>query len=271
MKHNISKFLLLVFAFFAFFFFANNVSIASDYKYKVLDPRYNPQAQELIEGKLDTYEQYSQSSSKKFDFGAFLAIFALVIFPFLVLSIAAKTFKRVSNSFKDNTESLSLGNIKINSLETMESQDFVDTLFDKTVAKSDCSSPSVTNAIKRDVNYPKEEKQPVEKIHKVTSASIQKYFSPTIEKIPNPMLLNTSPLTSNKGLCVVEYNKKYSLIGYINDEIFLLEQFDSLNTTEIRSRLTETKNNIDRYIVRLGEYKAVVEVKEQEMKLLLEL
>ena len=85
------------------------------------------------------------------------------------------------------------------------------------------------------------------------------------------MLLNTAPLTSNKGFCLVEYNQKYSLIGYINNEIFLLNQFSSVYTNEIRSRLSETVGNKDRYIVRLGNYKALVEVSESKMNVLLEL
>ena len=93
--------------------------------------------------------------------------------------------------------------------------------------------------------------------------------SPVVKK--NPMLLNTLHLTKNKGFCLVEYNKKYSLIGYINNEIFLLNQFDNVSSVEIRSRLSETIDNKDRYIVRLGGYKALIEVSDSDMNLLVNL
>lgn len=51
----------------------------------------------------------------------------------------------------------------------------------------------------------------------------------------------------------------------------MLNKFDSLKSSEIRSRLSETVDNKDRYIVRLGEYKALVEVSDKKMELLLEL
>ena len=85
------------------------------------------------------------------------------------------------------------------------------------------------------------------------------------------MLLNTSVLGTDKGLCLVEYNQKYSLIGYIGNEIFMLNQFDSINSSEIRSRLSDSNELRDRYIVRLGDYKALVEVSDKKMNLLLEL
>ena len=97
------------------------------------------------------------------------------------------------------------------------------------------------------------------------------YLNATMQKMKNPLLITNAKLANNKGLCLVEFKKKYSLIGYINDEIFMLNKFDSLKSSEIRSRLSETVDNKDRYIVRLGEYKALVEVSDKKMELLLEL
>lgn len=270
MMRNVMKFVLLMFMF-VLFLCTNNISVASDYKYKILDPQYNPQALELIEGKLDVADSYSYEGNKKFDFGAFFGIFALILFPFMVLAVAAKTFKNVSSNLNKNSDSLLVNNIKIEPSKQTETEDIINHIYNNQESKPVSSVSSVTNAIKSEVNFPKEEHKPAQNMHKNLDILAQNCLTSVMEKIPNPMLLNTSPLSSNKGLCVVEYNKKYSLIGYINDQIFLLDQFDSLKTTEIRSRLTETQNNIDRYIVRLGEYKALVEVKEKEMKLLLEL
>lgn len=247
-------------------------SYASDYQYKVLDPKYNPYAQDLIDGKLSTPadEYVPASSSKKFDFAALFAAAALVIFPVGVFSFAIKTLKNVSNI--SDTETQSLGNIIISKKEeeedsdsTQETVEPVDEIVDEIVEETKCPTdkPVTQPAVA--------EKKETNKSNNSIDESLKKYFTSPVSKIPNPMLLNTSPLTRNKGLCVVEYNKKYSLIGYINNEIFLLDQFENLKNYEIRSRLTESKNSTDRYIVRLGEYKALVEVSDANMNLLLEL
>lgn len=253
-------------------------SYASDYQYKVLDPKYNPYAQDLIDGKLSTPadEYVPVSSSKKFDFAAFLAAAALVIFPVGVFSFVIKTLKNISNI--TGTETQTLGNITISKKEEedaseQETTEQVDEVVEKTNTPEAKAIVEKTKnpADKTLVQCSVTEKQGTNKSNNLIDESLKKYFTSPVSKIPNPMLLNTSPLTRNKGLCVVEYNKKYSLIGYINNEIFLLDQFENLKNYEIRSRLTESKNSKDRYIVRLGEYKALVEVSDADMSLLLEL
>lgn len=255
-------------------------SYASDYQYKVLDPKYNPYAQDLIDGKLSTPadEYVPASSSKKFDFAALFAAAALVIFPVGVFSFAIKTLKNVSNI--SDTETQSLGNIIISKKEeeedsdsTQETVEIVDEVIEEVVTSESKTIVEETKCpTDKSVTQPAvAEKKETNKSNTSIDESLKKYFTSPVSKIPNPMLLNTSPLTRNKGLCVVEYNKKYSLIGYINNEIFLLDQFENLKNYEIRSRLTESKNSTDRYIVRLGEYKALVEVSDADMSLLLEL
>lgn len=339
MNHRkIAKFLLFFCTVLTLMFVVVSKSYASDYQYKVLDPKYNPYAQDLIDGKLSTPtdEYVPVESSKKFDFKAFLAVTALVLLSAGIFTFALKTLKNVSNPV--DTETQTLGNIKIRK----EDEDEVAAESEETVTESEDFSEEITNeselqiegkiqsevqneieleiqdevkdelletkqqeftpVVKPKKTVKEEKTQPVSKISKAVTnvispkkekeaaaqktveepkdsepdmnpigETLKKYFTSPVSKIPNPMLLNTSPLTRNKGLCVVEYNKKYSLIGYINNEIFLLDQFENLKSYEIRSRLTESKNSTDRYIVRLGEYKALVEVNDEKMSLLLEL
>lgn len=251
------------------FFTASLRADASDYQYKVLNPKYNPQAQQLIDGTLPAVEPISFEQPKKhFDFGAFFAIFALVTFPIFIISLALRTFKKFSQDVAQVHEPV-LGNIKIEKKEVQEetTQNSLPEVIEKTAEpEQQCVSQ----------NEPEDKPEPAftmydGKISSNTGNSINKFFSSPIAHIPNPMLLNTSPLSSNKGLCLVEYNKKYSLIGYINNEIFMLTQFDDVKSWEIRSRLSESKDSKDRYIVKLGDYKALVEVSDTNMDLLLEL
>lgn len=234
------------------FFTCNTKSFASDYQYKVLDPKYNPEAQQLVDGTIPLVEEVKAPPKKnKFDFGIFFAICGLVTFPLFIITLAVRTFKEVSEDIPGRKKQ-QLGRIKI--------EPVINRINTEYIPKE--TKPKKTTVI----SHPKNRDIPNK-----AETSINKYFTSPLKSIPNPMLLNTSPLSTNKGLCLVEYNFKYSLIGYINDEIFLLNQFDYLPTKEIRSRLAETIANKDRYIIRIGEYKALVEVTEANMNLLIEL
>lgn len=223
-------------------FNASDFASASDYKYKVLDPKYNPEAEQLINGTLPPERTMPVKPKETFDIKTFLAIFALITFPFGIIYIAVKTFKDITSEYKEEAV---LGNIKIlkekeAELINAESQKLIN---QKTVSKTNTKE--------------------------IPNSFVKKYFTSPIEQIPNPMLLYTSPLSSNKGFCLVEYNQKYSLIGYINDEIFLLNQFDNIKTKEIRAKLAETQKNKERYIIKLDDYKALIEVSDQKMDLLI--
>ena len=275
------------------FFAANAQSFASDYQYKVLDPKYNPQAEELLKGTLSGISEIELQEPKKFDFGNFFAIFALVVFPIIIVTLAVRTFKEITEEVPGR-EKQNTANITIEpSAESGNSADVKKqksrytgkniqtkqiTTNNKTIMQTGNGLKNIhvsqKAAIKQARIRPALPQRPLtqkEKLPQTANISISKYFSSPEIKAKNPMLLNTSLLSKNKGLCLVEYNKKYSLIGYINNEIFMLNQFDSVQTNEIRSRLSESVDSKDRYIVRLGDYKALVEVTDTKMKLLLEL
>lgn len=259
------KFLFTGIALIILSFCTNTGAVASDYQYKILDPKFNPEAEKIIEGTLPPVQEISPYQSKKgFDFGAFFAICALIVFPMFIISLAIKTFKEINEAVPGREEQ-KIGNIKIEPKEIKKTE--------TESKKSEQVKPAAaSNPVKR--TYIKPVPQTVSsnrRIPQTANTSINKYFSSPVQKKSNPMLLNTSPLAGNKGLCLVEYNQKYSLIGYIDEEIFMLNQFDNVTSSEIRSRLSESTSSRDRYIVRLGDYKALVEVSDSKMNLLLEL
>ena len=137
----------------------------------------------------------------------------------------------------------------------------------KAQSESPDLSKNVQKFAKASQSAPTNKKTSVEK----SEFSINEYLSSPIQKPHNPILLSSSKLTRNKGLCLVQYKDKVSLIGYINKKVFVLAQFNSLSTNEIRSRLAENEGDNERYIVKLGNYKALLEVSENNMELLLEL
>lgn len=274
------KKLFLLTAFVFMFLTTQAGTFASDYQYKVLDPKYNPSANELVEGNIPPVEEVELPDEHKgFDFLTFLAIIAAVSFPIFIISLAVKAFKEVTEDVpgrqkvddKTNVSSSSnqvIGNIKIS--ESEKGKELAKSE-EKSVRKESFtdSSVNIQKSKTKSTKMSQKTRQMIENNRNVAATNVSYSTTPINKK--NPMLLNTSRLDRNKGLCLVEYNKKYSLIGYINDEIFLLNQFKDINSKEIRSRLTETVEDKDRYIVRLGNYKAVVEVSESDMNLLLEL
>ena len=262
------KFILIFTAFVLSFAFAGFRAEASDYQYKILDPRYNPSAEKLAEGNIPPVEEVQIDETQRgFDFGKFLAIIAVIAFPTFVVSMAFKTFKKVMEEVpgreveiaetkeeeKNEKQEQVIGNIKIPAENISEKKEEKS---QPQLQKTAVKEPAVSNAN-------------IEKALQKEQKTSGYATSPVVKK--NPMLLNTLHLTKNKGFCLVEYNKKYSLIGYINNEIFLLNQFDNVSSVEIRSRLSETIDNKDRYIVRLGGYKALIEVSDSDMNLLVNL
>lgn len=300
MKYRIGiKFLFTGISLLILTFCTNFTVQASDYQYKVLDPKYNPQAEKLLEGKMPEVKVVDYEQQKPFfDFKIFFAVLALVLFPSGIMYLVVKTFKEISEDVPGrSSQEQIIGNIKIEKREEKEpvektlkaEQKQVNVKQESASAKKlspkieqnpqkpaavNNATPVIQQNKSRNIGavQPAVSKQsPRNKITDNTNFSINKYFSSTVTKKQNPMLLNTSVLGTDKGLCLVEYNQKYSLIGYIGNEIFMLNQFDSINSSEIRSRLSDSNELRDRYIVRLGDYKALVEVSDTKMNLLLEL
>ncbi len=262
-------FTALIFTLTATLLILNQSAQASDYQYKVLDPKYNPAAEQLLEGNIPPVQEvFPDEQNDGFDFGRFLAILAAVSFPIFIISLAVKTFKEITEEVPGRTKKTeektsktpkrkeaknqTIGNIKIETVSKPK---------EPVTVKNDSQQEVTKKSIRTNHN--------IEDI--ITAEKLAQSYATSPVTKKNPMLLNTAKLTSNKGLCLVEYNQKYSLIGYINNEIFLLNQFNSVNSNEIRSRLSETVDNKDRYIVRLGSYKALVEVSDTDMNLLLNL
>lgn len=268
------------------FFIGTTKTLASDYQYKILDPKYNPAAEKLLNGELQQSTITTSATEKKgFNFLRFLAIFASIGFPLFILYLATRAFKDVMESIPGSKESLpenvTFGNIKIEK-ETDEREVEISKLYNKKTTDTDIikpkspklPEPSVeTNSITDEITNLMNEAYNQNPSN--SQKNIENNESGMVATVPiatkNPMLLNTAPLTKNKGLCLVEYENKYSLIGYIDKKVFFLNQFDSLKSSEIRPRLAERNEGKDRYIVRLDSYKGLIEVSDTEMNLLINL
>lgn len=85
-----------------------------------------------------------------------------------------------------------------------------------------------------------------------------------------PKLISTAQIDKNKGFYLVKYDGQTALIGYVKDEIFVLNKFDKIYNQNLQARLNERKKNKSNYIVRLDNYKALIEVSEKDMNVLIE-
>ncbi len=267
-------------------------ALASDYQYKVLDPKYNPQAELIQEGSIPPIvEVQDEYDSEGFDFKRFFAIVAAIVFPMFIVSLVFRTFREVTEDVpgrikeekeeseiqikqektSKNQKRQTIGNIKINQPQAKNAEQKLESNVSKRNVSAGQNIPvSHTPILQNNKTKSTKISSKTEQILK-SKPSAGYATTPVHTGKKNPMLLNTAKLSSNKGLCLVEYDKKYSLIGYIGNEIFLLNQFSNLSSKEIRPRLSENLGAKERYIVRLGSYKALLEVSDSKMNVLLEL
>lgn len=93
------------------------------------------------------------------------------------------------------------------------------------------------------------------------------------EEAPNPdypELVSQIRISKNKGLYLVNYNEEYSLLGYINDKIFVIKKFDTIMSKKLQVRVNAKTEKSTTYIVRLDNYKALIDVSASNMKTLIE-
>lgn len=96
----------------------------------------------------------------------------------------------------------------------------------------------------------------------------QKY-TPII--LNDPVLISEKPISKSKGFYVVDCGTEKALIGYIKDEIFVLNKFKEEPNKNIQVRLTEKIGHKNIYLVRNGSFKALIQVEKEKMKVLLEI
>jgi len=78
-------------------------------------------------------------------------------------------------------------------------------------------------------------------------------------------------IDENKGFYLVDYEDTSALVGHIENEIFVLKKFREKIDAKLQARVNETKQNSLSYMTKVGDFKAVIEVTPDNMKLLIEL
>ncbi len=79
-------------------------------------------------------------------------------------------------------------------------------------------------------------------------------------------------IDDKRGFYLVNYKDSSALIGHIEDEVFVLKQFKEKIEGNLQARLDEHKGASANYMTKVGsKFKALVEVKPDDMNLLIEL
>lgn len=78
-------------------------------------------------------------------------------------------------------------------------------------------------------------------------------------------------IDEQRAFYLVDFENITSLVGRINEEYFVLKRFDSKISAALRARINETNVGSINYMVKAGEFRGIVEVKPNNMSLLIEL
>jgi len=92
-----------------------------------------------------------------------------------------------------------------------------------------------------------------------------------IEEEGEELVLSSFAIDDTKGFYLVDVEDKTALVGYINEEIFVLKRFEEKIQGAIQARLNEKKSNLASFLVKINGFKAIIEVTPDDMKLLIEL
>lgn len=88
---------------------------------------------------------------------------------------------------------------------------------------------------------------------------------------PEEVVRSEFEIDDLRGFYMVDYLDFSILVGHVGEEIFILKKFEEKIEDKLQVRLNETKGSISSYMIKVGRFKALVEVNPQNMKLLIEL
>ncbi len=85
-------------------------------------------------------------------------------------------------------------------------------------------------------------------------------------EIKKQKIISKLNISHNKGFYVTSENNKTYLFGFVNDKSFLLQEFNRISQINLQARYYDKKDNKETYIVRLDNYKSMIEISEFDMR-----
>lgn len=78
-------------------------------------------------------------------------------------------------------------------------------------------------------------------------------------------------IDDQNGFYLVDFEGSTALVGHLGQEFFVLKKFDETIDGRLQVRLDEKKGNKSTYMAKVGDFKGLVEITPQSMRLLIEL
>lgn len=140
----------------------------------------------------------------------------------------------------------------------------------------DINDDSIFEELRSDsLDFTEQEEPDEEPIEIVEAAQDDEVFDELRDEyvtVDGLTVLSKADLTETSGFYLVNFENFSSLIGYINEEIFVLKTFDEFVNNEIYVKVAEQlSDKVFRYIVKIGLYKMVIEVTDKKMSHLIDL
>ena len=196
-----------------------------------------------------------------------------IIFPFIIAiylltkfnSLVKKADKSVTTTVEETVD-------KLNELQNK----FKDTFDVKDMEDNSQKIVKEINDFMEELSKEEIDKVEIKPVKTQSEKAEKKYtHQENLYKNPNqmhdPLLISQQPISKTKGFYLVDCGSEKALVGYIKDEIFLLNKFKDIQNKAIQVRLTERIGHRNIYMVKNGTYKALVQVEKENMKVLLEM
>jgi len=84
-------------------------------------------------------------------------------------------------------------------------------------------------------------------------------------------VISEAKIRRNAGLYLVDFNEQIALVGYKNDNYFVLKSFDETPKGNIQVKLAEKEGRTEQYLVKIGKDKMFIELNSKQMKHLMDL
>jgi len=85
-------------------------------------------------------------------------------------------------------------------------------------------------------------------------------------------ILSSVAINEKVGCHLAKSSEKYAVLAYKENELAILKEYDTLKSNKINARLSETQpDGIPRYIIRIGTNKFIVDIKDEQVRYVMDL
>lgn len=141
---------------------------------------------------------------------------------------------------------------------------------------SDINDFGARQDVSIDELFPEDEKPQMKQTQSIQKPQTEPVYQQSVQEVSDEALhqeivKSKFVIDDGKGFYLVDFEDSTALVGQIGDKIFVLKRFGKKIDAKLQARMDETKPNSTSYMTRVGNFKGLVEVTPEKMKLLIEL